>query len=229
MLDNVLDATLWPLPQQREEASAKRRIGLGFTGLGDALVDAGPALRQRRRRARWRSASPRRCATQPIARRSSSRAEKGAFPLFDADATCRRAASRSRLPEAIRRRRSGARHSQLHLLSIAPTGTIRLAFADNACNGIEPPFSWTYTRKKRMPRRQLAGVQRRGPRLAAVPAHARRREPSCRPPSSRALEMSAAVDHADGRGGAALHRRGDQQDGQRAGGLSVTRTSEISI
>ncbi len=51
------------------------------------------------------------------------------------------------MKEAIRKH--GIRNS--HLLSIAPTGTISLAFADNASNGIEPPFSWTYTRKKRMP------------------------------------------------------------------------------
>ena len=57
----------------------------------------------------------------------------------------------SRLPEDIKNRirQHGIRNS--HLLSIAPTGTISLAFADNASNGIEPPFSWTYTRKKRMP------------------------------------------------------------------------------
>src|SRR5687768_5459296 len=56
----------------------------------------------------------------------------------------------SRLPQAIKDaiRKHGMRNS--HLLSIAPTGTISLAFADNASNGIEPPFSWTYTRKKRV-------------------------------------------------------------------------------
>src|SRR4029079_11415418 len=56
----------------------------------------------------------------------------------------------SRLPEEIKALvvKNGIRNS--HLLSIAPTGTISLAFADNASNGIEPPFSWVYTRKKRM-------------------------------------------------------------------------------
>ena len=49
MLDNVLDVTAWPLPQQRKEAMDKRRVGLGFTGLGDALIELEPALRQRRR------------------------------------------------------------------------------------------------------------------------------------------------------------------------------------
>ncbi|MER2538233.1 MAG: ribonucleoside-diphosphate reductase, adenosylcobalamin-dependent, partial [Azonexus sp.] len=57
----------------------------------------------------------------------------------------------SRLPAEVKAeiRKHGLRNS--HLLSIAPTGTISLAFADNASNGIEPPFSWTYNRKKRMP------------------------------------------------------------------------------
>jgi ribonucleoside-diphosphate reductase alpha chain len=76
--------------------------------------------------------------------------EKGAFPLFDA-ARYLEGAFVSRLPPALREaiRLHGIRNS--HLLSIAPTGTIALAFADNASNGIEPAYSWTYQRKKRMP------------------------------------------------------------------------------
>ncbi|HBD32364.1 MAG TPA: ribonucleoside-diphosphate reductase, adenosylcobalamin-dependent, partial [Cupriavidus sp.] len=76
--------------------------------------------------------------------------EKGRFPLFDADAYLS-GGFVSRLPEPIRDaiREHGLRNS--HLLSIAPTGTITLAFADNASNGIEPAFSWTYNRRKRMP------------------------------------------------------------------------------
>ena len=77
--------------------------------------------------------------------------ERGAFPLFNADHVPVR--RQLRLPPAQRGegqaiRKHGLRNS--HLLSIAPTGTISLAFADNASNGIEPPFSYTYTRKKRM-------------------------------------------------------------------------------
>ena len=76
--------------------------------------------------------------------------EKGAFPLFDAERYLDGAFAR-RLPDGLRERiaQYGIRNS--HLLSIAPTGTIALAFADNASNGIEPAFSWTYQRKKRMP------------------------------------------------------------------------------
>src|SRR5213075_882694 len=77
--------------------------------------------------------------------------ERGAFPMFNKDLYLSGGNFASRLPESIKQsiRKHGIRNS--HLLSIAPTGTISLAFADNASNGIEPPFSWTYTRKKRMP------------------------------------------------------------------------------
>jgi len=76
--------------------------------------------------------------------------ERGAFPLFNADMYLSGSGFAARLPAELKAlvRRQGIRNS--HLLSIAPTGTISLAFADNASNGIEPPFSWTYTRKKRM-------------------------------------------------------------------------------
>ena len=75
--------------------------------------------------------------------------EKGAFPRFDATQYLGQGTFASRLPQDIQDaiRKHGIRNS--HLLSIAPTGTVSLAFADNASNGIEPPFSWTYTRKKR--------------------------------------------------------------------------------
>lgn len=147
MLDNVLDVTCWPLPQQREEAMTKRRIGLGFTGLGDALImlglryDGAPARRlagqlsQHLRDAAY-------AASIDLAR------EKGVFPAFDASHYLASGFVR-RLPQALRERirTQGLRNS--HLLSIAPTGTISLAFADNASNGIEPAFAWRYTRRKR--------------------------------------------------------------------------------
>ncbi|GJG95767.1 adenosylcobalamin-dependent ribonucleoside-diphosphate reductase [Cupriavidus pauculus] len=149
MLDNVLDVTFWPLPEQQAEAQAKRRIGLGFLGLGSALVmlglrydsDAARALAGRISEAMRDHAY---LASVELAQ------EKGAFPLFDRDAYLR-GGFVSRLPEAVRNEigAHGLRNS--HLLSIAPTGTITLAFADNASNGIEPAFSWTYNRRKRMP------------------------------------------------------------------------------
>jgi len=150
MLDNVLDVTAWPLQQQRQEAMAKRRIGLGFTGLGDALIELG----LRYDVDDGRAMSARIAETMRDAAYTASveiAQSKGAFPLFDAKQYLASPRFASRLPDAIKTAigEHGIRNS--HLLSIAPTGTISLAFADNASNGIEPAFSWTYTRRKRMP------------------------------------------------------------------------------
>jgi len=147
MLDNVLDVTYWPLPQQKKEAHSKRRIGLGFLGLGDTLAMLG---------IRYDSEEGRKVAAK-IAETMRNAAyeasvelakEKGVFPLFDPDAYMK-SKFIQRLPETIQEkiRKHGIRNS--HLLSIAPTGTISLAFADNASNGIEPIFSLSYKRKKR--------------------------------------------------------------------------------
>jgi ribonucleoside-diphosphate reductase alpha chain len=147
MLDTVLDATYWPLAEQEQEARLKRRIGLGFTGLGDALVmlglrydsdgarkTAAAIARQLRDAAYWASVA--------LAR------EKGPFPLFDAEHYGASPYIR-RLPDALQEavRAHGVRNS--HLLSIAPTGTISLAFADNVSNGIEPAYAWSYQRRVR--------------------------------------------------------------------------------
>ncbi|MBI3527300.1 MAG: adenosylcobalamin-dependent ribonucleoside-diphosphate reductase [Betaproteobacteria bacterium] len=148
MLDNVLDATVWPLPQQAEEARNKRRIGLGFTGLGDALIMLG--LRYDGDEARKMGAKIAETMRDEAYAASVELArEKGAFPLLAAEQYLAAPRFASRLPENLKQdiRAHGLRNS--HLLSIAPTGTISLAFADNAANGIEPPYSWTYQRKKR--------------------------------------------------------------------------------
>ncbi len=150
MLDDVLDATVWPLPQQQREAMAKRRIGLGFTGLGDALLELNLRYDSDEGRARAAELARETCLAAYWASVEIAK-EKGAFPLFDADRYLAPPGFASRLPGDLQAaiRTHGIRNS--HLLSIAPTGTISLAFADNASNGIEPPFSWRYTRKKRMP------------------------------------------------------------------------------
>ena len=147
-LDNVLDVTFWPLEQQRNESAHKRRIGVGFTGLGNALTML---------KLRYDREDGRAMATE-IARRMRDAAyrasvelakEKGAFPKFKADGYLAEGTFASRLPADIQAdiRQHGIRNS--HLLSIAPTGTVSLAFADNASNGIEPAFSWGYKRNKR--------------------------------------------------------------------------------
>jgi ribonucleoside-diphosphate reductase alpha chain len=149
-LDNVLDATSWPLDEQHKESQSKRRIGVGFTGLGNALAMLN--LRY--------DTSEGRAMAQHITEIMRANAydasvdlaiERGSFPLFDADAYLEEGTFASRLPESvkIRIRTHGIRNS--HLLSIAPTGTVSLAFADNASGGIEPPFGLAYVRNKRMP------------------------------------------------------------------------------
>jgi len=149
MLDNVLDGTVWPLEKQQQEAQSKRRIGLGFLGLGDALIMLGH---------RYDTVSGRGLASR-IAELLCTSAywasvelakERGAFPLFDREQYCQSPFIK-RLPADLQAAiyEHGIRNS--HLVSIAPTGTISLVYADNASNGIEPAFSWFYDRKKRMP------------------------------------------------------------------------------
>ena len=147
-LDNVLEVTFWPLPQQREESAAKRRIGVGFTGMGNVLA----MMCLRYDSAEGREMATRIATSMRDAAYTASVAlaqEKGAFPKFDADGYLAEGTFASRLPDALKKsiRKHGIRNS--HLLSIAPTGTVSLAFADNASNGIEPAFSWMYKRKKR--------------------------------------------------------------------------------
>jgi ribonucleoside-diphosphate reductase alpha chain len=148
MLDNVLDATAWPLAQQHDEAMSKRRVGLGFLGIGSALVMLG--VRYDSDEGRSIAARIAELMRDTAYQTSAELAqEKGAFPLFYADKYLAGEFAK-RLPEQLRTTiaANGLRNS--HLLSIAPTGTITLAFADNASNGIEPAFSWVYNRKKRM-------------------------------------------------------------------------------
>ena len=150
MLDNVLDATPWPLAAQQREAQAKRRIGLGFTGLGDALLML--RLRYDTESARAMASRIAECLRDRAYAASVALArERGAFPLFDAAGYLAAGNFASRLPEALKAdiRRDGIRNS--HLLSIAPAGTISIAFADNISNGIEPAFFWEYMRRRRLP------------------------------------------------------------------------------
>jgi ribonucleoside-diphosphate reductase alpha chain len=149
MLDNVLEATHWPLEQQHAEAQSKRRVGLGFTGLGDALIMLGKRYDTTEAREEARKISEF-MRNRAYLASSDLAKERGAFPLFNADLYLSGGNFASRLPADVKDkiRKHGIRNS--HLLSIAPTGTISLAFADNASNGIEPPFSYTYTRRKRM-------------------------------------------------------------------------------
>lgn len=147
MLDNVLDVSPWPLSAQRHEAQQKRRLGLGFTGLGTALMML--RLRYGSDEAVNATAEVARTLRDAAYRASIALArERGAFPRFDAAAYLDSPFVR-RLPEDLRAdlRAYGIRNS--HLLSIAPAGTISLAFGRNVTGGIEPAFAWEYLRQTR--------------------------------------------------------------------------------
>jgi ribonucleoside-diphosphate reductase alpha chain len=148
LLDNVIDISRFPLPEQRREVLAKRRIGLGVTGLADALIFCrarygGPesiALIDRWLGVLSHSAY---MASVEIAK------EKGAFPLFRRDAYLAAPGVRA-LPETIRNAIAVHGIRNALLTSIAPTGTISL-FAENVSSGIEPVFAYSYGRKVLMP------------------------------------------------------------------------------
>jgi len=147
-MDNVVDVSRFPLAEQQREAKAKRRIGLGVTGLADALImcrtrygsEASLKLIDRWMAALSRSAY---LGSVELAR------EKGPFPLFDRDAYLQ-GETIATLDEDVREAiaKYGIRNALL--TSIAPTGTISL-FAGNVSSGIEPIFAFGYTRKVLMP------------------------------------------------------------------------------
>ena len=144
MMDNVVDASRFPLPEQQAEAKAKRRIGLGVTGLADALLMVGlryGSVEAAKQTEDWMHAIARASylASVDLAK------EKGAFPLFEAEpylASGNMMQMDDDVREAIRTH--GIRNALL--TSIAPTGTISL-YAGNVSSGIEPVFAYAYTRK----------------------------------------------------------------------------------
>ena len=148
MMDNTIDVSGFPLDAQRREAMAKRRIGLGITGLADALMMCGERYGSDeavRLAGDWARAINRAAylASADLA------AEKGAFPLFDR-AKFLAGETVAELEQEVRSaiERNGIRNALL--TSIAPTGTISLV-ADNISSGIEPVFAHGYTRRVREP------------------------------------------------------------------------------
>ncbi len=144
MMDNVIDVSRFPLPEQAAEAQAKRRIGLGVTGLADALLMTGLRYGSEAAAAQtesWVKAMARSAylASVDLAR------EKGPFPLFDAQKYLA-SGSLTHMDEEVRTaiRQHGIRNALL--TSVAPTGTISL-YAGNVSSGIEPVFAYAYTRK----------------------------------------------------------------------------------
>jgi ribonucleoside-diphosphate reductase alpha chain len=148
MLDNVLDLTPWPLPEQQREAQAKRRVGVGITGLGDALIMLGLKYSSAEGREFARSIMER---IRDLAYAASVELakERGAFPLFDAEKYLEDGTFASRLPSDLQAaiRKFGIRNS--HLLSLAPTGTGSLTFGNNCSSGCEPVFDFVQKRRIR--------------------------------------------------------------------------------
>ena len=148
MMDNVVDVSRFPLPKQEEEAHNKRRIGLGVTGLADALLMLGlrygsdEAARQTER---WlhRIARAAYLASVQLAR------EKGGFPLFDKEKYLASGTLQS-MDEDVRAAIAEHGIRNALLTSIAPTGTISL-YAGNVSSGIEPVFAYSYSRKVLQP------------------------------------------------------------------------------
>ena len=148
MLDNAIDVSKFPLPEQAAEARAKRRIGLGVTGLADALIFC--KLRYGSAQAvalteTWLAELRRAAylASVELAR------EKGAFPLFEAAAYLA-GDSVMELDDEVRAAIAEHGIRNALLTSIAPTGTISI-FADNISSGLEPVFAFTYRRHVTMP------------------------------------------------------------------------------
>lgn len=148
MLDNVNDVSNFPLRQQREQALTKRRLGLGVTGLADALAMCG--LRYGSPEAvlaaeKWASA----IEEEAYLASADLAAEKGCFPAYDA-ARFSAGDRYKTLPGRVRRavQKHGLRNS--HLTAVAPTGTISL-LAGNVSGGIEPIFRVTYGKRVRQP------------------------------------------------------------------------------
>ena len=142
-MDNVIDVSSYPLPEQEQEAKDKRRMGLGITGLANAAETLGYPYGSEEFLKFERTVLMylRDCAYYAS---SSLAAEKGSFPLFDADKFLASGFAK-RLPPGVRTaiKLDGLRNS--HLISIAPTGTISLC-ADNCSSGIEPVFSKSVVR-----------------------------------------------------------------------------------
>jgi len=148
MMDNVIEVSRYPLPEHETEARAKRRIGLGVTGLADALILCGARYggsQAVKLTEAWMTTIRRAAylASVELAR------EKGAFPLFDREKFLAGETVAS-LEEDVRAAiaEHGVRNALL--TSVAPTGTISL-FADNVSSGLEPVFSFRYVRHVLMP------------------------------------------------------------------------------
>ena len=143
LLDNVIDASKFPLPPQAENAHGSRRIGLGITGLADAMVMLALSYGSADSLALAADIMRRICHTAYRASIALAK-EKGGFPYFERERYLDGAFIRG-LPEDIRSAIAATGIRNSHLLAIAPTGTISL-LAGNVSSGLEPIFAASYAR-----------------------------------------------------------------------------------
>lgn len=142
-MDNVIDETIYPLPQQEQEAKNKRRMGLGVTGLGNALGALGLRYGSEDATA-FTEKVLEAIANWCYMASASIAAEKGPFPAFDKEKYLKsKFVQKLDYEVQLMIEKYGIRNS--HLTSIAPTGTISLT-ANNVSSGLEPVFSLSYTR-----------------------------------------------------------------------------------
>ncbi|WKT60675.1 adenosylcobalamin-dependent ribonucleoside-diphosphate reductase [Microbulbifer thermotolerans] len=144
MLDNVIDLSRYPLPAQEDQAKGSRRIGMGVTGLADALIALG--LHYDSGSARDLAAGILQTLRDSAYKTSIALArERGSFPFYDREAYLNAADIRA-LPDALRREiaKHGIRNS--HLIALAPTGTISL-LAGGVSSGVEPVFEFRHRRR----------------------------------------------------------------------------------
>ena len=144
MMDNVIEVSQFPLEAQKLEAKNKRRIGLGVTGLADALLMVGLRYGSDeavKKTEKWMKTIARSAYNASI----NLAEEKGAFPLFDPEKFIV-SGNMIQMDEDVKKavNKFGIRNALL--TSIAPTGTISL-YAGNVSSGIEPVFAYSYTRK----------------------------------------------------------------------------------
>ena len=142
-MDNIMDLGVYPLPQQETEGKAKRRMGLGVTGVANALERMGMPYGSTEfiEMLEWVLKILRDTAYRTSMELAK---EKGPFPMFDAEKYLQGTFIKT-LPEDIRKGIAAYGIRNSHLLSIAPTGTISLS-ADNISSGIEPVYTYSYTR-----------------------------------------------------------------------------------
>ena len=216
MMDNTVDASRFPLEAQKAEAQAKRRIGLGVTGLADALLMTG--LRYGSEAAAEQTeAWLRQIARAAYLASVEIAKEKGPFPLFDREGFLASGALQNMDADV---RDAIAEHGIRNALltSIAPTGTISL-YAGNVSSGIEPVFAYSYTRKGSAEGWLPDRGRGRGLRRPAVAGSSRR----CA--VAGALRQCAATDARGSRphagGGPEMGGQFDLEDDQRAGGHLV--------